>query len=74
MTENRPTTGSYECPKCGHSDHEVGELRGTGGLLGQIFDVQHQRFTTVTCCGCGYTELYRGDASTLEDVLDFFTQ
>lgn len=74
MTGDRPTTGSYECAKCGHSGHEVGELRGTGGLLGQIFDVQHERFTTVTCSRCGYTELYRGDASTLEDVLDFFTQ
>ena len=28
---------------------------------------------TVSCQDCGYTELYRGDTSTLGNVLDLFT-
>lgn len=74
MSESGPSTESFRCAKCGRSGYEVGELRGTGGLLGQIFDVQHRKFTTLTCSHCGYTELYKGDASVLEDVFDFFTQ
>lgn len=65
---------SFECPKCGHTDYEVAELRGTGGILSKIFDVQRARFSTVTCTRCQYTELYRADSSLLGDVFDFFTQ
>lgn len=52
----------------------VGELRGAGGILSKIFDVQRARFSTVTCTRCQYTEMYRADSSLLGDVFDFFTQ
>lgn len=71
MTPPTPYGGSYECPKCGHGGYEVGELRASGGYLSKFFDVQRQKFTTVVCQGCGYTDLYRGDTSVLGDVLDF---
>lgn len=74
MTDEPPSRDTFRCEKCGHSGYEVGELRGAGGFLGKIFDVQRQRFTTVTCSECRYTEIYRGDANLLEDVLDFFTR
>lgn len=66
--------GRFECPRCGHQGHEVGTLRGTGGLLSSLFDVQRERFTTLTCERCRYTELYKGDRNVLSDVFDFFTQ
>lgn len=65
---------SFECSKCGHTGYEVGELRGAGGILSQLFDVQRARFSTVTCTRCEYTEMYRADSSLLGDVFDFFTQ
>jgi len=64
---------SFECPKCGHERCEVGQLRGTGGLLSSIFDVQRERFTSVSCARCRYTELYKADRKRLEEILDFVT-
>ena len=74
MHDDPPATGSFECAKCGHGRYEAGELRGAGGLLSKIFDDQRERFTTITCSRCGYTEIYRADSDLLEDVFDFFTQ
>ena len=31
-----------------------------------------QKFTTVSCKQCGYTELYRGETSMLGNIFDFF--
>ena len=69
-----PPDLSFTCPKCGATAYEVGEMRTTGGILSKIFDVQANRFTTVTCEQCRYTELYRADQSMLGDIFDFFTQ
>lgn len=74
MTADTSVDLSFECPKCGHTDYEIGELRGAGGILSKIFDVQRARFSTVTCTRCQYTEMYRADSSLLGDVFDFFTQ
>lgn len=74
MADEHPSELDFRCPKCGHKRYEVGELRGTGGILSKIFDVQRERFTTVTCRRCQYTELYKTDSSLLGDVFDFFTQ
>ena len=73
MSSDEPSVGSYECPRCGHERCELGRLRGTGGLLSSLFDIQRERYTTVTCARCRYTELYKADRNTLEDVLDFVT-
>ena len=63
----------YKCPKCGNNRCSVDKMSATGGFLSKIFDVQTKKFTTVTCTECKYTELYKGDASSLGNVLDFFT-
>ena len=36
-------------------------------------DIQNKKFTTVSCGQCGFTEIYRGDSSTLGNVFDFLT-
>ena len=65
---------SYTCPKCGHSEHEIGEIRAAGGFWSKIFDVQGKRFTTVVCGRCRYTELFQADTKTLGNIFDFLTQ
>ena len=56
----------YICPKCGCRQFVADRLQAT-----KIFDVQNKRFTTVSCCQCGYTELYRQMDDSGMDVLDF---
>ena len=68
-----PGQTAYVCAKCGGHDYETDEFRATGGNLAKIFDVQNKKFMTVSCQDCGYTELYKGDTSTLGNVLDLFT-
>ena len=61
---------SYVCPKCRHTEFEAGEFRATGKHA-RFFDVQNQKFTTVSCKECGFTEIYKGDSSMLGNILDF---
>ena len=63
----------YKCPKCGNTQFETDEIRTTGGALAKVFDVQNKKFTVVSCSRCKYCELYKGDTSTLGNVIDFFT-
>lgn len=64
---------NYRCPKCSNVQYEVGEIRAAGGFWTKIFDVQSQRFTTVTCMQCKYTEIFKAESSTLGNIFDFFT-
>ena len=64
---------NYRCPKCSSTEYEVGQFRAAGGFLSKVFDVQSQRFSTVTCARCKYTEIYKTDTSMLGNVFDFFT-
>lgn len=64
---------NYTCPKCSNTTYEVGEMRATGGTLSKIFDVQNQKFTSVTCSRCTYTEFFKAKTSALSNIFDFFT-
>ncbi len=64
---------AYTCPKCSGNAYEVRELRGAGGFWSKIFDVQGQRFTTVICKNCRYTELFHAETSRLGNIFDLFT-
>ena len=50
----------FQCPKCDNTEYETGQFRAVGGTLSKIFDVQSQRFTTVTCTRCRYTDDLQG--------------
>lgn len=63
----------YACQRCGNLEYSVDEIRSSG-RISRFFDVQNKRFTAVICERCGYTELYRGKASALGNVFDFFMQ
>ncbi len=68
--EPRP---GYRCIRCGHTGYESGEIRAAGGFWSKIFDVQGQKFTTVTCTVCKHTELFKAESSTLGNIFDLFT-
>ncbi len=64
---------NYTCPKCENKMYKVGELRATGGFFSKIFDIQNQKYTSVTCKRCTYTEFYKTKTSGISNVFDFFT-
>ena len=64
---------NYKCPKCSNRTCTVGQMRATGGTLSKIFDVQTQKFSSVTCERCSYTEFYKTKTSALSNVFDLFT-
>jgi len=65
---------SWECPKCGGRECEVGQMAATGGGWAKIFDVQNKKFSTITCSNCRYTEFYQVPTSKLGNIFDFLTQ
>ena len=70
---NKMNQETYICPKCNNSKYESGQFQSTGGTFSKLFNVQNQKFTTVSCTQCTYTEIYKGDTNTVTNVLDFFT-
>lgn len=60
------------CPKCGHTETDVGTISTTGGGLSKMFDIQTNKFKVVSCTQCGYSELYRDDTPGSSDIVDIF--
>ncbi len=63
---------NYECPKCRNKTYVVGQMRATGGTLSKIFDVQTEKFSSVTCKKCSYTEFYKAKTGALSNIFDLF--
>ena len=63
---------NWKCPKCQNKEFETDLLQATGGGITKFFNIQNKKFTTVTCNRCKYTEMYKGETSRLENILDFF--
>ena len=63
----------FECAKCDSHEFETGQLRTTGSGLSRFFNIQNQKYTTISCTKCGYTELYKLDGSGVGNLVDFFT-
>jgi uncharacterized protein len=68
----RDPTNSYACAKCGHKEHEVRELRGTGGFISSIFNVQSEKYKAVICRRCKFAEFYHGKVSDGQVAMDVF--
>ncbi len=66
------TKTAFMCAKRQHTECETDEFRATGGNFAKLFDVQNRKFYTVSCAQCGYTEIYKGNTSTLGNICDFF--
>ena len=63
----------YTCLKCSNTTYQTGQMRATGSILSKILDIQTEKFTSVTCKKCTYTEFYKTDSSSLGNIFDFFT-
>jgi len=62
---------SYSCEKCKSIECRTGEIRTTGSGVSRFLNLQNQKYSTVSCSQCGYTELYRMDGSgKLGNILD----
>ena len=70
-TKTAETKSSYMCPKCGSTSYETGQIRVSGGFWSSALDVENERYDSVSCTVCGYTELYKKTVSRAEKVLDF---
>ncbi|PQB04039.1 zinc ribbon domain-containing protein [Aureitalea marina] len=64
---------AYKCVKCGNNTFSIGEIRTTGTFLSKVFDVQHKKFSHITCERCQYTEFYRMKSSLLGNIFDLGT-
>ncbi len=60
------------CIKCGNTQVEHGQFQATGGTLSKMFDIQTEKFQTISCTHCGYTEIYKRHTSTGDNLLDLF--
>lgn len=61
----------YQCLKCGCQNYEIDKMSAAGGFLSKLFDVQSKKFVLVICQECGYTEMYKKETNTLENIGDF---
>ena len=48
-----PQPDDSGCPKCGHDQVDVSSISTTGSGLSKMFDIQTNKFETVTCTNCG---------------------
>lgn len=64
-------TNSYQCVKCEHNDYSSERISTEGGILSRFFNVSTKKFTAISCKRCGYTELYKGNASLGGKIVDF---
>ena len=62
---------NYQCIKCGCQEFESDQFQATGGNFAKVFDVQNKKIVTVSCTGCGYTELYKAGTTAGMNILDF---
>ena len=60
------------CDKCHSTTFKAGKIRTTGSGISRLFNLQNQKYQTVSCAKCGFTELYRLDGSGFGNVLDLF--
>jgi hypothetical protein len=64
----------YSCVKCETTKFETGEIRTTGSGFSRFLNLQNQKFSTVSCANCGFTEVYRTDAGgKIGNIFDILT-
>ena len=62
----------FNCIKCSGTEYTGGEIRTTGSGMSRFFNIQNQKFASVSCSNCGYTEFYRTVSNRAGNILDFF--
>ncbi len=54
----------FVCPRCSQRGAHAERLAMSGTGLSRLLEIQHHRYSFVSCNNCGYTEVY--DLNTLE--------
>ena len=64
----------YSCDKCSNTEYRTGQIRTTGSGISRFLNLQNQKYNTVSCEACGYTDIYRTDGGGVAgNILDLFT-
>jgi predicted nucleic-acid-binding Zn-ribbon protein len=67
-------SNEYSCTKCNGTKYNTGALRTTGSGITRFLNIQNQKYTTISCNDCGYTEIYRANnGGKAGNILDFLT-
>ncbi len=56
----------FTCSKCGNGTCRTGEFRAPGNTWMGMMHIYNQRFTTLTCTRCFYTEVYKVSRNIFE--------
>jgi uncharacterized protein len=64
----------YKCPKCGHTEYQVGELWAAGSIFVKILGFENKRFTYISCSMCRYTEIYKIPKKKLSEVMTLISR
>ena len=59
--------------KCSGTEYTGGEIRTTGSGVSRFLNLQNQKFSSVSCSNCGYTEFYRMAGGRAGNILDILT-
>ena len=74
MTSDDELAARFVCAKCQYRGARTKRFAATGTGLSKLLDIQHNKFITVSCSNCGYTEIYNPDIleskSHVGDILD----
>lgn len=62
---------NWTCLKCGNDTFENGEFHVAGGTMSKLFDIQGDKFVTLTCTKCNFTEIYKQPKNVTGNILDF---
>ena len=61
----------YECAKCNNKNFTEGKISTTGGGLSKFLNVQNNKFITISCTECGFTEIFKaGKSGMLANIFD----
>ena len=64
----------FSCTKCKGNKYKTGAIRTTGSGISRFLNLQNQKYNTISCDKCGYTEIYRaGGGGAAGNILDLFT-
>jgi predicted nucleic-acid-binding Zn-ribbon protein len=61
---------NFSCVKCNSTEYKQGEIRTTGSGISRFLNLQNQKFITISCTKCGYTEVYRRSGSGIGNIFD----
>ena len=65
----------FVCRYCNKSGANVERLAMSGTGISRLLEIQPYRYAFVSCCNCGYTEVYdldklSGGKDTVRNILD----